>query len=115
MTDPIHLIENDYPKGFPPALDEFPSPVNDVHYIDAWLLNTVFNSLLATEQYLIDYKGNIEAPTGSSTVSGRFTITGSKVFELQHQCGTTQVDLGFGAAANFATEVYSEVEFWKEF
>ena len=64
MADPIHIDEADYTKNFPPDLDEFPSVENDEHYIDAWLLNTVFNSLLATEQYLIDNKANIEAPLG---------------------------------------------------
>jgi len=64
MTDPVHIDEADYTKNFPPDLDEFPTVENDLHYIDAWLLNTVFNSLLATEQYLIDNKSNIEAPLG---------------------------------------------------
>lgn len=49
-----------------------------------------------------------------SIVAGRFTISASKTFELQHQCGTTRSSDGFGAAANFATEVYAEVELWRE-
>ena len=64
MPIPTHLNEGDYAKAFPPALDEFPTLVNEEHYIDAWHLNTIFNSLLATEQYLITYQGNIEAPIG---------------------------------------------------
>lgn len=47
-------------------------------------------------------------------VSGRFTIAASKAFELQHQCFTTQVTNGFGVAASFGTEIYSQLEFWKE-
>jgi len=65
---PSHLTEADYDKIFPGALDEFPTPVNLQHYIDAWLLNTVFASLLATEQYLIDWKANIEAPPGDDII-----------------------------------------------
>jgi len=64
MPIPAHLIEGNYPKNFPPDLDEFPAPVNEEHYIDAWLLNTTFNSLLAIEQYLIDHHDNIEAALG---------------------------------------------------
>ena len=68
MPIPTHLNEGDYPKAFPPALDEFPTLVNEEHYIDAWHLNTIFNSLLATEQYLIDHLGNIEAPLGDDVL-----------------------------------------------
>ncbi len=49
-----------------------------------------------------------------SVVAGRFTITASKTFELQHRCGTTRSSDGFGLAANFTTEVYAEVELWRE-
>ena len=68
MSDPTHLTEGDYPKSFPPDLDSFPFLLNDEYYIDAWLLNSVFNSLLATEQYLIEYKANIEAPIGGDVL-----------------------------------------------
>ena len=49
-----------------------------------------------------------------SIVAGRFTISASKTFELQHQCATTRSSDGFGAAANFGTECYAEVELWRE-
>lgn len=68
MTNPAHLDEDDYLKAFPQDLDAFPTPVNDEHYIDAWLFNTLFASLLATEQYLIDHKDNIEAPIGDNVL-----------------------------------------------
>jgi len=68
MPIPTHLLEGNYPKAFPPDLDSFPTVTNEEHYIDAWLLNTVFNSLLATEQYLIDHKDNIEAPLGDNVL-----------------------------------------------
>lgn len=60
----VHLIENDFEKLFPAGVDEFPSPVNDDNYIDAWLLNTAFNSLSAIETYLLLYKSTIESPLG---------------------------------------------------
>lgn len=40
---------------------------------------------------------------------GIFTIASPKVFELQHQCGSTKTTDGFGLAANFDTEIYSSV------
>ncbi|MEO8397041.1 MAG: hypothetical protein ABI700_28860 [Chloroflexota bacterium] len=49
-----------------------------------------------------------------SIVVGRFTISASKTFELQHRCATTRSTDGFGVAANFATECYGEVELWRE-
>ena len=65
---PLHLNEEDFDKFFPDALDEFPTPINEEHYIDAWLFNSLFNSLLATEEYLIEYKDNIEAPIGEDVL-----------------------------------------------
>lgn len=49
-----------------------------------------------------------------SFIEGRFTITTASAFELQHQCQTTAATTGFGSAANFTTEVYAVLEFWRE-
>ena len=50
----------------------------------------------------------------SATVIGRFTIAGTKNFELQHRCDTTAATLGLGKAGSFSViEVYAEVEIWK--
>jgi hypothetical protein len=68
MTVPIHLTEGDYDKLFPDDVDQFPTVINEQHYIDAWLLNTVFSSLLITEQYLLDHKGNIESAIGADII-----------------------------------------------
>lgn len=48
-----------------------------------------------------------------ANLSGFFTITSSKVLEIQHQCQATEASDGFGVASNFTTEVYTIVEFWK--
>jgi hypothetical protein len=48
-----------------------------------------------------------------SDVRGLFTISGTKVIELQHRCNTTQATNGFGPAVNISTEVYSDVIIWK--
>ena len=55
------------------------------------------------------FLSNANNVTGYSFVRGRFTIAGTKVFELQHQCGTTSAN-GFGSPGNVGlTEVYSDV------
>lgn len=59
-----------------------------------------------------------KAPTGPSQsrsyVIGKFTISSTKVFELQHRCSTTQNGSGMGRAAGFGIEIYAIVELWKE-
>jgi hypothetical protein len=49
---------------------------------------------------------------------GRFTIAGTKSFELQYRCANdsgTAVNKALGVEANFGvTEVYAEVEIWRE-
>jgi len=45
-----------------------------------------------------------------STVLGILTVSGSKVFELQHRCSSTKNTNGFGPACSFGiNEIYSEV------
>ena len=63
---PSHLSEDDYIKQFPAGLDEFPTLVDRDHYIDAWHLNTIFDSILRIEQYYLDHKESIEAPSMDS-------------------------------------------------
>lgn len=51
----------------------------------------------------------------ASHLSYRFTLAGSTVIELQHQCQTTKATDGFGVAVNFASlEIYSEVYLERE-
>ena len=55
------------------------------------------------------------ATTTRSFLSAQFTISASKVFEIQHRCGTTHTDYGLGVASNFGnTELYTLVEIYKE-
>lgn len=72
------------------------------------------NTLIGTGAYTVDTTANV---TGIATVTGKFTISASKTFELQHRCATTSEDDGFGAnmGGGFAvdTEIYSVVEVWK--
>jgi hypothetical protein len=51
-----------------------------------------------------------------AVVEGRFTIAAGKALELQHFCGYTLANEGFGTATGTGeVEVYAEIEFWKEF
>ena len=55
------------------------------------------------------YQGNTNA-----LLIARTTITGAKEFELQHQAESDKTNGGFGVAANYTTEVYTEIEIYKE-
>jgi hypothetical protein len=58
-----------------------------------------------------------DSPAGVQTwahLNGRFTIASSTVFELQHECTTTQATDGFGQATNLGVETYAVVELWRE-
>lgn len=50
-------------------------------------------------------------------LSGKFSITATKTFELQHRCSNTQATNGFGANVGSAfavgVEIYAEVRIWK--
>ena len=59
--------------------------------------------------------GNTNFYTTKSLLSARFTITGSKTFEIQHRCQTTTTSFGLGAANDFGnTQLYTLVEIYKE-
>lgn len=59
--------------------------------------------------------GTIENSSGyaqtRSTITGRFTITAQKTFEIQHYAVGSLATLGFGIAMNIASEVYTVAEF----
>jgi hypothetical protein len=63
--------------------------------------------------------GTTEATAGAgstttrSVISGQFTITAAKVFEIQHRCSVTRSTDGFGLSTSFNTELYTQVELWK--
>lgn len=61
------------------------------------------------------YSGSIaDYAAIDSWAFGFFTLSASKVIELQHRCQTTKTVNGFGVLNNFgANEVYSEILFWK--
>lgn len=64
-------------------------------------------------------KGSSELSNSGSTncsiVRGRFTISGTKTFELRHRSQGTRATNGFGFPVNFdsANEIYSDLKIWK--
>lgn len=52
--------------------------------------------------------------TSRSVIVGRFTLAAESVLEIQHQSSGTQASSGFGYCCNFADEIYTTAEFWRE-
>jgi hypothetical protein len=61
------------------------------------------------------YTSSLTNAQNESVIVGRFTITASKIFEVQHRCQTTKATVGFGVAANLDSkiEIYTIAEFRK--
>ena len=77
---------------------------------------------------LYDITGSASIQNGKSTTSdtgsdgdqndsdgvARITISANNVYEIQHECSTTEATIGLGNAAHFGTEVYTLVKIFKE-
>jgi len=49
-----------------------------------------------------------------TSITGRFTISAQKTFEIQHRSAGTQTNNGFGTSSSFSVvEVYTDVQIWK--
>jgi hypothetical protein len=63
--------------------------------------------------------GALNAEGVTAVLSGQFTITTSKIFELQYIVETAQATFGLGASTDARAsnsnevEIYAEIEFWK--
>jgi len=66
--------------------------------------------LLGTSEYAHDG----EYQTNHSHLNGRFTLAAETVLQIQHRCFQTKTVDGFGRNANFADEIYTVAEFWRE-
>ena len=58
-------------------------------------------------------KTNEENVSSFAQVIGQFTISGAKVFELQHRCHATVSTHGMGAYSNWNSNIYSIIEIYK--
>jgi len=91
---------------------EASAPAVSVQEHKAKLVNIsdVSDTILGTSAFA----SNANTGATCSSVSGRFTIAGAKVFEIQHQGSTTKSTTGFGRPSTFSViEVYSDVKIWK--
>ena len=63
-----------------------------------------------------EYSGSTDSVGTNSKIFSRFTISGAKVFEIQHRAETTKDTNGFGVGSDFTgyTELYAVVEIYKE-
>lgn len=69
---------------------------------------------LGSPEYSFSSNDAAAAVSNHSCLTARFTIAGSKTFEIQHQAGATKASYGYGVAAGFDTEIYTSVELIKE-
>lgn len=72
--------------------------------------STEGEDLLGTKEYC----GSLFNVQSRSILTGRFTITGAKAFEIRHQVSSNQATTGYGVACSWGVAVFSEVEIWKE-
>ena len=76
------------------------------------LYNVTGTAVLLAGTAAVNY--NAESDQSDSWVSGKFTLSGTTVVELQHRCNTTVSATGFGVLTNFAPyEVYAVIKLWK--
>ena len=100
------------PAGTYRAQIRVPAALVDGH--KARLQNTTdaTTTLLGTSEYM---NVGTEAANTWSVIEGRFTIAGTKTFEVQHQCETTSANAGArGIRSSIDTEIYTTVELTKE-
>lgn len=79
-------------------------------------ISRIYNVTDSTEVALgqNNTSGDTFTSQSPSNVTCIVTITGTKVFELQHKCQTTAATIGFGIRAECGTtEIYSEILIWK--
>lgn len=76
---PIHFDPADFEKNFPTSPDVFPIAVDHDNFVDAILFNSLGESIEAIEDYLIQWKTNLEAPCNPITahVYGFSSYTGN--------------------------------------
>lgn len=83
----------------------------DAHQTRLQNITDAATTIIGSNAYMSSANSTAQS---DSVVNGQYTIAGVKVFELQHRCLTTVNTIGLGIAANFTTEVYSDVMIWQE-
>lgn len=65
------------------------------------------------EQGTSEWSDNGNGVNARSFLSTILSIASSTAFQIQHRCSVSKTINGLGPAANFTTEVYTEVEIWR--
>lgn len=87
-----------------------PAYIVDSHKAKLYNITDTSDEIIGSSEYC----GAASTVQNSSIITGEFTITASKVFEIQHRCQTTRATNGFGVASNFSvSEIYTTVELKK--
>jgi hypothetical protein len=84
-----------------------PAAFTNSHKAKLYNITDAADVILGTSEY------NGTTAQTRSWIIGRFTISGTKVFEIQHQCQSTRATDGLGTAVSFGTEIFTEAMFWK--
>lgn len=107
------LLNNQFtlPSGTYRIFATAPAYIVNRHKAKLRNITDASDTLIGTSEY---------APSSGTVVTlslirGIFTITSSKIFEIQHQCQSTSSNTnGFGVESNLGVvEIYTVVELWK--
>jgi len=92
---------------------EWTAPAKSVDRHQSKLIYADNSSFTSSSEVLGSSEFNAASAQYSGTISAGYaviTTTDLTYFKIQHQCQTTQSGYGFGDAANFTTEVYTQVK-----
>jgi len=106
-SDQITLLAGTY-------ITNINAPGFDVRLHQAWLQNITDASEELPGRSAFSNASSSAGGQGDSIIWGKFTITDTKTFEVQHRGSQTRGTDGFGLAANFVSvETYTVAQFWR--
>jgi hypothetical protein len=122
QTRPLSTVVSNDITGASLATNEITLPAG-TYYIDANAMGFTVTRHQARLYNVTDAAAVLYGMNAFSTgtnngnyasVRGKFTIAAEKALRLEHQCGTTASNTGFGYPCTFGnTEVYADVLIWK--
>ena len=116
LADPNNIVSiatNQFTLSAGSYLIKASAPANRVDNHQTRLYNITDNAVAIVGS--IAYSGSADTVQTRSELSGRITITDTKIFELQHRCSTGKSTNGFGNGIDFGEpNLYAMVEIYKE-
>ena len=98
------------PSGTYFVIADAPAYSCDTHRLKLRNITDSSDTLLGNLQRIADAVDGLT----TAMLSGRFTISAQKTFELQHRCNTTENTYGLGIASGYSlTEIYANIMIWK--